>query len=70
MANHHPLRRWRFEQDLTLKQAAHRIGCASSTLSEIERRVALPSGRLALEIARATALPLDQVIEAAERAAE
>lgn len=62
MVIHHPLRLWRFNQGFTLKKAAFLIGCGLSTLSDIETRRKLPSGRVALKIAQVTKLSLEEVM--------
>lgn len=62
MTNHHPLRRWRFERDMSMKELADKLGCGSSYISEIESRRKLPSTKLAREIAVVTGLSLDDII--------
>jgi len=52
--NHHPIKRWRFENGLTGEEAAEKFGMNKSYLSEIETRKKEPSLSLASKIVRLT----------------
>lgn len=54
MAAHHPLRVWRFENQVTLEEFAEVVEVDASTLSRIEQRQLRPSMSLAERIAHAT----------------
>lgn len=51
---HHPLRVYRFENQITLEELAQKLEVDASTLSRIEQRQLRPSMALAERIAHAT----------------
>ncbi len=53
-AKHHPLRAYRFENQITLEEFANTVETSPSTLSRIEQRQLRPSMALAERIAHAT----------------
>lgn len=65
MADPHPLRNrlkvLRAERDWTQAELARRVGVTRKTINTVERGVFVPSTVLALKIARAFQLPLEQV---------
>jgi len=50
--DHHPLKRWRFENGFTLKDLARRLQCTNGYLSQIENRQKEPSLSFANEIVK------------------
>jgi transcriptional regulator with XRE-family HTH domain len=51
---HHPLKKWRFENDMTLVELAERLGVTNGYLSLLENRQREPSIRLARQISKIT----------------
>jgi transcriptional regulator with XRE-family HTH domain len=62
----HPLRRWRFDNGVSLEKAAKRLKTSTPTLSYIENRRQLPSMTLAIRIRDCTGLTLDQLANAGQ----
>jgi DNA-binding XRE family transcriptional regulator len=56
----HPLRRWRFENNFTLKTLAAKSGIAVSYLSEIETGKKLPSFQAVIAINKLTGVPMEE----------
>lgn len=53
-ATHHPLKRWRFEHGLTIKETAAMLDCTQGYLSEIENRKKEPTLTFAAAIVKLT----------------
>lgn len=51
---HHPLKKWRFEKDITLEKLAGRLKTSISYLSMLENGKRTPSLRFAVKIQRLT----------------
>lgn len=51
----------RAERDLTQEQLAERVGVTRKTINTVERGVFVPSTLLALRLARAFGVPVEQV---------
>lgn len=58
---HNRLKVLRAERDWTQAELARRVGVTRKTINTVERGVFVPSTVLALKIARAFELPLEQV---------
>ena len=52
--DHHPLKKWRFDKDITLAELAKKLGVTNGYLSLLERRQREPSIGLAQRISRLT----------------
>jgi transcriptional regulator with XRE-family HTH domain len=60
----HQLRRWRFENNFTLKALAAKSGIAVSYLSEIETGKKLPSFQAVIALNKLTGVPMEDFAHA------
>lgn len=60
------LRELRAEQDLTQAALAERVGVSRKTINTVENGVFVPSTTLALKLARALGLPVEEIFALAD----
>ncbi len=62
-AHPHPLRRWRKERGLTLRDLSHLTGLDIGTISRAERGLSVPSWQTKVRLARSLRVPLGNLFD-------